>query len=371
MMFHTTTKSQARIYHLVESYLVNNAIQMSTQQVLDSGAIPALKGYKVKPGKVSDSIFGGSFTVYENGVATEIENPPLQSSNGLPLRIMVRTSRISTHDIVRGEIPYKDQVLALNHNFMSKLLVNALGSAQIDMGLADNCVVSVQENLKQIPFENVLRAYMAKTTTDTSLYHQYMRGMREYCGHVLPDNLIVNGPLPYVMDTPTTKSVTHDRPISPCELIEKEICTSEQYIQIRNSSIYAFGIVTEYLRNRGIIAVDTKTEHGINQAGKIVCQDEIWTLDSSRLWQLADYQQQYQQLQAGKIEVLNPKSFSKEFAREIVNNGKKFSDQQIKTIAIKYIEIIEYLLQKPFMPNTKPRDEQVIDALRKVTTILL
>ena len=370
MFTYKSISNRDQIRKIVEASLTKQT-EISTQQIIDSGAIPSLKGYIVSPGKVSDSIFGGRFTIEINGQQTQVENPPLQSKQGIPLRIMIRTQRISTHDIVRGNIPFKDQVLSLNHNFMRKLLTRALGSSQIDIGLEDNCNVVVAENLKQIPLENVLRAYMAKTSTTTSLYQHYMQGEREYCGHVLPEGLIANGALPYIMDTPTTKSHSHDQPFSAQALVKQGVCTQAQYTQICNSSIFAFGIAAEYLYRLGIIAVDTKTEHGINKQGKIVSQDEIWTLDSSRFWLLEDYQQQLKQFKSGKIEALNPKSFSKEFAREYPLEKREYSDAETIEISIRYIETIEHLLQKQFIPALNPWDEQVICALKKIATVLL
>jgi phosphoribosylaminoimidazole-succinocarboxamide synthase len=71
-------------------------------------------------------------------------------------------------------------------------------------------------------------------------------------------------------------------------LIATGVCTAGQYAQIRNASIMAFGIVSEHLRARGMVLVDTKTEHGINRAGEIVAADELYTMDSSRFWRLDD-----------------------------------------------------------------------------------
>lgn len=344
----------------------------TTQQILDSGAIPQLKGFQVHSGKGSDSIVGGRFSYQqEDGATITIDNPPLQTRQGLALRIMVRTQRISTHDIVRGEIPFKDQVLALNHNTMRRLLSPVLGTSQLDAGLADTAIVIVAENLKQLPFENVLRYYMAKSSTATSLYQHYIAGNRAFCGHQLPAGLIANGRLPYVMDTPSTKSAEHDESISPQELIDRGCCSSEQYCQIRNSSMLAFGIVTEFVRKKGLIAVDTKTEHGINQKGQIVSQDEIWTLDSSRFWLADDYQQQLAQLQAGDIDELAPQSYSKEFARQFAHAKQVYNNEQRVAIAVRYIEAVQCLLGQPFVADKRPRDEQVVRHLQQVVTTLL
>ena len=332
---------------IVDSYVTRGDSIQSTQDILDSGTVPRLRGYKAVPGKVSDSIFGGkgSYKDKRTDERVEFENPPLNTSDGTPIRIMVRTQRISTHDINRGEIPFKDQILAVNHKYMLSMLEPAIGSSQFRIfGLPENSIVIAAEHLKQIPFENVLRAYMAKTDTNTSLYMHYMGGKREFCGHDLPEGLIVNGKLPYVLDTPSTKSEEHDESISPRELFLRGICTPEQYAEIRNNSLFAFGMVSQFLRTRGIIAVDTKTEHGINRNGQIVSQDEVWTMDSSRFWLLHDYEEQLGMLDSGEIKELNPKSFSKEFARGFSKGKDGYTDEQTAQIAVRYIEGIQHLL---------------------------
>jgi len=365
-------ESQAR--DLVENYLIGEETNTPTQDILDSGTIPRLKGYVVKPGKVSDSIFGGfgSYIDKSTGLTIAFENPSLVNKKGVPIRIMVRSPRISTHDINRGSIPFKDQILALNHHHMLNLLQPYLGNSQFSVdGFEDTSVVIAAENLQSLQFENVLRAYMAKSSTETSLFQHYLRGERYFCGHKLPESLIVNGKLPYVMDTPSTKSDEHDESVSPLTLFESDICSRRNYKEIINNSLVAFGVVSNYLRNRGLIAVDTKTEHGINSKGNIVVQDEVWTLDSSRFWLLDDYQRQMELLENDEIEEINPKSFSKEFARGFSVGEKKYTNEQRIEIAVRYIIGIQHLLGRKFVPNMKGRNEQVIYGLEKVVEQLV
>ena len=351
---------------LVEAYIQKEEEIVSVQEILDAGTFSRLKDYGVRPGKVSDCISGGveTYLSKETGQEIMVENSPLESRDGIPLRFMIRTPRISTHDLVRGHIPFKDQILALNHNYMRKGLMKILGTSQFDIeGLDDNSIVIVAENLTQLRFENVLRAYMAVTDTSTSLYVHYTKGKREFCGHVLPDDLVPNGPLPYVMDTPSTKSDEHDESLSSSEIIEKGICTSEQYTQLRNSSLVAYGIVTQFLSKKGIIAVDTKTEHGINTKKEIVVQDEVWTMDSSRFWLTDDYDKQWQQLQAGEINELKPKSYSKEFARKFSEGDQSYDDEQRIQIAVQYILGIQLLLEQRFEPDMRSREERIVTGI--------
>jgi phosphoribosylaminoimidazole-succinocarboxamide synthase len=366
------TEEQA--LELVDSYMKNEGKVSTTQELLDSGAIPALKGFVVRPGKVSDSVFGGKVKfAKKDGTLVEAENPPLVTRDGKPLRLMVRTQRISTHDINRGEIPFKDQILAANHNYMRRLVEPAIGTSQLEVpDLSDNAVVIAAENLQLIPVENIFRAYMAKSSTSTSLYQAWKRGDNVFAGHLVPLGLIPNGPLPYVMDTPSTKSEEHDETVSPEELITKRgYVKKSEYDAIRNGGLVAFGMAAQFLREKGIILVDTKFEHGINKDGKIVSQDEILTMDSSRFWLATDYNNQMERFNRGELDELNPKSYSKEFARGFSEGEKGYTDEQRRVIAARYITGIQELLGKRFEPDTRPRDERVITGLQKIVERLV
>ena len=352
---------------LVYNYMTSEGKVSTTQELLDSGIIPALKGFTVRPGKVSDSIYGGRVEFTKKDGTVEAENPRLLTRDGRPLRIMVRTQRISTHDINRGEIPFKDQILAANHNYMRRLVEPAIGTSQFEVpGLADNDVVIAAENLHPIPIENIFRAYMATSSTSTSLYQAWQRGDKMFAGHLVPKGLVANGPLPYVMDTPSTKSEDHDVTSSPEEMIRQEDITSAQYTALRNSGLVAFGMAAQFLRSKGIILVDTKFEHGINKDGKIVSQDEILTMDSSRFWLASDYEAQTERFNRGELDELNPKSYSKEFARGFSEGEEGYTDEQRIVIAARYVIGIQELLGKRFEPDMRPCDERVVSGLNKI-----
>lgn len=353
---------------LVYNYMTSEGKFSTTQELLDSGIIPALQGFTVQSGKVSDSIYGGKVAFTEKGgTVVEAENPRLVTRDGRPLRIMVRTQRISTHDINRGDIPFKDQILATNHNYMRRLVEPAIGTSQFEVpGLEDSDVVIAAENLQIIPVENIFRAYMATSSTSTSLYQAWKRGDSLFAGHILPEGLVANGPLPYVMDTPSTKSEDHDVTSSPEEMIRQGHVSPAQYTAVRNGGLIAFGMAAQFLRSKGIILVDTKFEHGINKDGKIVSQDEILTMDSSRFWLASDYDAQMKRFNFGELEELNPKSYSKEFARGFSEGEKGYTDEQRIAIAARYVIGIQELLGKRFEPDMRPRDERVVSGLRKI-----
>ncbi|MBO49398.1 MAG: phosphoribosylaminoimidazolesuccinocarboxamide synthase, partial [Planctomycetaceae bacterium] len=219
------------------------------KQIIADNEIPKLAGATVLEGKVSDSVFSDS----------------LRTSGGGPIRLMFRGNRISTHDVNRGAIPFKDQVLAQNHDHMLNLVKDTLGSSQFEVeGLLPSSTVIPAENLNLLMVENVQRMYMAESSTSTSLFQHWLKAKEEglsefeYAGHEIDVNsLSPNGKLPYLMDTPSTKDKV-DRTIDPSYLFENGVCTAGQYQRIRNASIMAFGIVSQYLREKGMVLVDTK-----------------------------------------------------------------------------------------------------------------
>ncbi|MFA4833423.1 MAG: phosphoribosylaminoimidazolesuccinocarboxamide synthase [Patescibacteria group bacterium] len=418
--------SEEEARELVRAYMAKEGEPVTAQDILNAGVFPILNGFVVKPGKVSDCINGGEgefiipadkepyyldqlrglpveFTAFTDTaddnkpkVRVSFKNPPLLTrAEKIPGYIMLRSNRLSTHDIGRGRIPFNDQVLALNHDHMRRLVTPFFPSSQFELGLPPGSVVIASEQVTGMDFENVLRAFMAKTTTETSLYHAYMnQKLRKFAGYDLPDDLYPNGPTPSIYDTPSTKSASHDVTVEPGYLFKMKICTPVAYFRLRNKSLAAFGAVMAYLLERGIILVDVKTEHGYNYLGVLCSKDELYTMNSARYWDLVDYLAQeklflagdesglveyLQRTQPGITEkdyvvnsrvIIVPKSFSKEFARDMSKGKEGYSDEQRAAIAIRYIMGIQHLLQQRFEPDLRPWHERVETDLREVISQL-
>tara|TARA_Y100000814_G_scaffold285887_1_gene254354 strand:+ start:76 stop:1128 length:1053 start_codon:yes stop_codon:yes gene_type:complete len=326
------------------------------RQLIEDGELLRLAGCTVLEGKVSDSVFGDN----------------LKTAAGVPVRLMYRNNRISTHDVNRGEIPFKDQVLAFNHDHMHRLVKPVLGSSQFEVeGLSPASTVIPAENLNLLKVENVMRLYMAESSTSTSLYQHWLaakeagKATMDYAGHQVDVNTLEpNGVLPYVMDTPSTKEeVDHTTDVD--YLIQDGVVTAGQYAQIRNASLMAYGIVTQYLAERGMVLVDTKTEHGINANGQIVSADELYTMDSSRFWRRGE---------DGAVLTRDgkPVSFSKEFARGMVKEkGQQFTAEQASEIAVRYIQGLQHLTGEAFVPDLRPRDQRLIESTNLILDTLL
>lgn len=326
------------------------------KQIILDGDIPRLSGCNIYEGKVSDCITG----VY--------------TKDGEPIRLMYRTNRISTHDQNRGAVPFKDQVLAYNHDFMLNLVKCTLGTSQFEVeGLNPTSTVIASENLFPVLFENVVRAYMAKSSTDTSLYQQWEKAKKEgleeflYAGHRFETGkLSPSCKLDHVYHTPSTKEKV-DRTVSFDELIEMGIATREEFDIIKDSSLEAFMIVSNYVNEKGMVIADSKTEHGVNKKGLIVSMDELYTMDSSRFWKIDDN---------GNIlldEKGDPVSFSKEFARGMVKDKStgEFSQEQTEEIAVRYIQGLQYLTGEEFKPDLRSRDERLIESTELILDRLM
>ncbi len=348
--------NEKEIRELVATHGKEVNVGRPIKALIEDGELPRLGGCTVLQGKVSDSVFGDN----------------LKTTYGKPIRLMFRNNRISTHDVNRGAIPFKDQVLAFNHDHMHRLVKPVLKSSQFEVdGLLPSSTVIPAENLNLLKLENVLRLYMAESSTSTSLYQHWLAAREKgqsnmnYAGHQLDvTNLEPNGLLPYLMDTPSTKEEV-DHTIDVEYLIKDGVCTKGQYVQIRNASLMAFGIVTQYLAQRGMVLVDTKTEHGINADGEIVSADELYTMDSSRFWKLD---------KDGSLLTRDgkPVSFSKEFARGMVKaQGQQFSEEQSNEIAVRYIQGLQHLTGKAFDPDLRPRDQRIIDSTNLILDSLL
>ena len=127
----------------------------------------------------------------------------------------------------------------------------------------------------------------------------------------------------------------------------------------------AFGMVSRYLSERGVILVDTKTEHGVNTEGHIVATDELYTMDSSRFWRMDD---------EGQPMTLDgkPVSFLKEFARGMVTDkNQHFTDEQAGEIAVRYVQGLQHLMSKAFEPDLRSRDQRIVESTNLILGHLL
>lgn len=218
--------------------------------------------------------------------------------------LIVTTDRLSAFDRQIATVPGKGRILNLLTLWWYEQIGSLLPNPLISSDTPDSMRV---KKCRVFPVEFVVRNYITGST-NTSLWSFYQNGAREYCGNLLPDNLVKNQKLSQPIITPTTKSDLHDEPISPKEIIARGLMSEEQWQYASHKVLEIFKLGAEIADKNGLILVDTKYELGIDPEGKIVILDEVHTPDSSRFW----LKESYEKLFAQNLE---PESFDKEFIR--------------------------------------------------------
>lgn len=260
--------------------------------------------------------------------------------------ILITTDRQSAFDRVLASVPYKGQVLNLTSAWWFEQTQDIIPNHL--MVIADPNVAIVKK-CRVFPIEFVVRGYITGTT-HTALWTQYQKGVRQYCGHALPEGLRKNQRLEKPIITPTTKETKEDRPISPHEIIREGWMSQDdwEYAADRAIRLYEFGVLTA--KKHGLILVDTKYEMGKDEDGNIVLIDEIHTPDSSRYWIAENYEERFRKQ-------LEPENIDKEFLRlwfaEHCDPYKDTSlprapEELIVTLSSRYIQLYERITGKSF-----------------------
>ncbi|WP_298625944.1 phosphoribosylaminoimidazolesuccinocarboxamide synthase [uncultured Legionella sp.] len=266
--------------------------------------------------------------------------------------ILVTTDRQSAFNRLLASVPYKGQVLNLTSAWWFKNTQTIVPNHLI--AVPDPNVV-IAKKCKVFPIEFVVRGYISGTTS-TSLWTQYQKGAREYCGLSFPDGLVKNQLLPNPILTPTTKETEHDRPISPAEIVAEGWMTQDDWDEASSYALQLFQHGMKVAARHGLILVDTKYEFGRDDEGNIVLVDEIHTPDSSRYWLSASYRERFDE---GK----EPENIDKEFLRLwFVDHCDPYNDdilpkapeELIVTLAERYIQLYEMITHERFSYEKDP-----------------
>lgn len=266
--------------------------------------------------------------------------------------ILVSTDRHSSFDRIIAHVPHKGQVL----NQVSAWWFEQTKDIVPNHILAiPDPNVTVGKKCKMVPVEAVMRGYLTGVT-DTAIWTRYSSGQREFGGLTLQDGMKKNEKLSEPIFDPTTKEETHDRALSPQEMIAEGFITQELFEKVRTTATALFKRGQEIAAERGLILVDTKYEFGLDEKGELVLIDEIHTPDSSRYWMLDTYEAQ---LAKGE----EPKSFDKEFLRLwFKENSDPYKDEKlpeapqelIEELSRRYIQMYEKITGEKFMPGEQP-----------------
>jgi phosphoribosylaminoimidazole-succinocarboxamide synthase len=196
--------------------------------------------------------------------------------------LLTASDRISVFDVVLPtEIPDKGRVLTGLSGFWfertSQVVPNHLLAIRAD-GRSMEC-----KRLVMLPIECVVRGYLSG-----SGWKSY-RESGQVCGIALPEGLRESDKLPEPIFTPTTKATEgHDEALTAEQAAN--IVGDERFDELRQISIELYQLAAESAASKGIIIADTKFELGLDDQGRIVLGDEVFTPDSSRFWPADEYQ---------------------------------------------------------------------------------
>lgn len=214
---------------------------------------------------------------------------------------------------------------------------------------------------RPFPVEFVVRGYLTGST-DTSAWMLYSKGERNLCGNLLPEGMVKNEKFSRPILTPTTKSETHDRPISAQEMVAEGLIDRKTWEKLEAIVLGLFQRGTEIAARNGLILVDTKYELGKDVKGELVLIDEIHTPDSSRYWLAGSYEERM-----GKG--LEPENIDKEFLRLWFKEHcdpyrdqvlPKAPDELVVELSSRYIRLYEMITGKTFEADlSRPIQERI------------
>jgi phosphoribosylaminoimidazole-succinocarboxamide synthase len=277
--------------------------------------------------------------------------------------LLVTTDRQSGFDRLLGAIPFKGQVLNRTSLYWFEQTRGIVGNHVISSPHANALIA---RKCTVLPIEFVVRGYMTGST-DTSIWTQYKSGVRNYCGHALPEGMKKNERLAKNIVTPTTKEKEHDRPITAEDIVAEGWLTAEQWEFASAKTLELFAYGQKLAAERGLILVDTKYEFGVASDGEILLIDEIHTPDSSRYWLADSYAER---LAAGQEPNMIDKEFFRLWFRERCDPYKDAvlpvpPDDLIAELAARYIQLFEKITGTAFEPDLRPLETAVLASLAK------
>ena len=163
--------------------------------------------------------------------------------------ILITADRHSSFDRIIAHVPWKGQVL------------NQLSNWWFDKtrDIIDNHVlaipdpnVTVAKKFRKMRIEAVMRGYLTGVT-DTSIWTRYSAGRRDFGGLTLPDEMKKNQRLPSAIFDPTTKEDTHDRALTPSQMIAEGFITAELFERVKEAAHAIFARGQELAARQGLI----------------------------------------------------------------------------------------------------------------------
>ncbi|MCF6458834.1 MULTISPECIES: phosphoribosylaminoimidazolesuccinocarboxamide synthase [unclassified Pseudoalteromonas] len=360
---------------------------MSSYKVLDvNDDLPIRTKGKVHSGKVRSV-----YWLTEQDSVRLIEEKGYNIPKDTPLALMVISDRISAFDCIwQGEnglngVPGKGIALNSVASHWFKLFDEA--------GLAGNHIVDIPHPYVWIvrKAETVRVEAIARQYITGSMWRDYAKGVRNFCGIDLPEGLEAHQKLDNVLITPSTKGiitgVAEVPEVDDVNITRENIENNLAAFNFKSASdidLYekllteGFKLISEQLAELDQIFVDTKFEFGyveeVDGSHKLIYIDEVGTPDSSRIWDGPAYRdgkivenskEGFRQLLINNVpdsDVLLNKDRMDE--REELAKGYKLPVDVMMQVSDTYVGIASKIVGKQLEIPSDPRQE-VIDILDK------
>ena len=219
------------------------------------------------------------------------------------------SDRISAFDVEMPTlIPKKGQVLCQFAKFWFDTLDvenHMLATRDLDK--------MVVKKLKMIPFEFIVRGYfygsLVERYTKNQVIYPSLRKFKPVLASRLPEPIF----------DPTTKSYTHDIPVTEDQIIRTEILSREELSYIKKKSIGLYRQMNTIAGCAGFIVADAKFEFGHDTSGNLILLADSLGPDEFRLWRKTDHM-------PGKVQ----ESYDKQILRDwLISTGfKEIIDEQ-------------------------------------------
>ncbi len=213
------------------------------------------------------------------------------------------SDRISAFDVEMPTlVPRKGEVLCQFANFWFNKL-----DVKNHMIATKGLNTMVVKKLDMIPIEFIVRGYfygsiIERCAKNPAIYPS-LRKFEPLLASRLPEPLF----------DPTTKSDTHDVPISEDQMTGTGTLSPHELAYLKKTSISLYRQMSDVVGRAGFIIADAKFEFGYDPAGDIILLADSLGPDEFRLWRKSDYS-------PGKVQ----ESYDKQILRDwLINTGFK------------------------------------------------
>jgi len=301
------------------------------------------------------------------------------------LAVMVISDRISAFECIwRGEngmngVPCKGAALnAISSHWFKLFREKCLADSHIlDV---PHPLVWIVQKARPVMIEAIARQYITG-----SMWRDYSKGSREFCGISIPDGLKNNQKLDTLLITPSTKGILQGIPGVP-EIDDVNISRADieknleafSFKSLEDVDLYekllreGFSVISDALFAMDQIFVDTKFEFGYvkDKEGheKLIYMDEVGTPDSSRIWDGPKYRDESKVVENSKEafrqmllkhfpdpDILTNKSRMEERTRLCADNV--LPEAKLMEVSKVYTDIAEKITGEKIVVSENPKEE--------------